>query len=263
VNTVGYRRFGFLQKILPSLPDAKIQASFVGRAGDRALLQAFDAYRLFKSLAKKHGRPLDGQSRVLDFGCGWGRILRFFMRDVAPGHLLGVDVMPRAIELCRSTNPWAEFRPVPAFPPTDLPADHFDLVYLFSVFSHLSEEAHDRWLTEFCRVMKPGGILIATTRPREYIRLCEQARQRAARSGHPGMERAFVGTEEWLARYDRGEYCHSAVGGGKSLDASFYGETAIPEAYVRQRWSERFEFCEFLSDRRRCSQDVIVARKPS
>lgn len=261
LNTVGARRLGFVRDILPSLPDEQTQRGFIGRSGDAALRDGFNIYRTFRALASKHGSPLRQDSVVLDFGCGWGRILRFFMRDVARENLFGVDVMPLAIELCRKTNPWGQFSQVPALPPSDLPAEKFDLVYLYSVFSHLSEDAHDKWLTEFRRVLKPGGLLMATTRPRGYIVSCETSRQRGGPGLHEAARGAFVGTDEWLARYDRGEYCYSGVGGGGVLDASFYGETCIPAAYVRTRWTDRFDFLEYLPHGPGRQQDVIVVRK--
>jgi SAM-dependent methyltransferase len=213
-------------------------------------------------MAVKYRGPLSPDSRVLDFGCGWGRTLRFFMRDVRRGNLYGVDCMPLAIELCRETNPWSRFALIPPLPPADLPSSHFDLVYLYSVFSHLSEDAQDQWLTEFSRVLRPGGVLIATTWPREYIERCERARHGDTRGTHPGSIPAFIGTAEWLARYDNDEYCHSAVGGGPALPSTFYGETCIPEGYVRRRWRDRFVFREFISDANRCLQSVIVVQKP-
>lgn len=261
LNTIGYRRLGFVRDLLPALPDSQTQAAFVGRSDDAALRDGFNIYRTFKSLAAKHGRPLLADSRVLDFGCGWGRILRLFLRDVAPGNLYGVDVMPLALELCRKTNPWANFSPVSVLPPSDLPADTFDLVYLYSVFSHLSEGAHDKWLTEFSRVLKPGGLLMASTRPREYIVSCDESRKRG-HGVHSAAMRAFIGKEEWLARYDRGDFCHSAVGdGGGSLSETFFGETCIPEAYVRRRWTDRFEFREYVRHGPRLHQDIIVVQK--
>jgi len=263
LNTVGYRSLAFLRDVLPSLPDAETQKGFVGRSGDDALRDGFNVYRTWKSMAAKYGRPISTDSVVLDFGCGWGRILRFFLRDVAPGNLLGADVMPLAIDLCRKTNSWATFSPVPALPPSDLPSERFDLIYLYSVFSHLSEEAHDRWLTEFRRILKPGGLLMATTRPREYIIECETNRRRQARGLHEHALTAFTGTDDWLARYDRGEYCYSGVGGGGVLDGTFYGETCIPEAYVRSRWADRFEFREYIPYGRRLRQDAIVVQKPT
>jgi hypothetical protein len=74
------------------------------------------------------------------------------------------------------------------------------------------------------------------------------------------MKRAFEDPGRWLAAYDRGEYCHSPIGGGPG--AALYGESAIPEAYVRSRWTDRFEISEYINDTRRCFQNVIVARKP-
>jgi SAM-dependent methyltransferase len=262
-NTAGYRRFETLRKVLPGLPDEEIQTAFVGAAGDVALGEGFKAYRLWKDLAAKFGRPLTAGSHVLDFGCGWGRVFRFFMRDVPRANLYGLDCMPFAIDLCKKTNPWGQFRLISPLPPCDLPSNTFDLIYLYSVFSHLSEEAADLWLTEFNRIMRPGGVLIATTWPRDYIERCERARHGDPTGTHPHSYLAFAGAEDWLARYDRGEYCHDSVGGGEALSKTFYGETCIPEAYARQRWPNRFLLREYISDKTRCPQDVIVAQKPN
>ena len=263
LNTVDYRRFPELQAVLPSMPDAQLQADYVGSSGDTALSHAFRAYHAWRELAGVHGHALERDSRVLDFGCGWGRTLRFFMRDVVPGNLVGVDVMPPAIDVCRATNRWCDFRVTPAMPPTELPPGSFDLIYLYSVFSHLSEEAVDAWVTEFSRIMKPGGLLIATTWDRNYIALCEQSRHGPTPGTHSGSPEAFRGgVEPWFARYDAGEICHSPVGGGPLLPGSFYGETCIPCAYVQRKWSDRFEFREFIdADRDRFLQSVIVVQK--
>ena len=191
-NTEGYRRFETLRKVLPGLPDEEIQTAFVGAAGDAALGEGFIAYRLWKDLAAKFGRPLNAGSHVLDFGCGWGRVFRFFMRDVPRANLYGLDCMPFAIDLCKKTNPWGQFRLISPLPPCDLPSNTFDLVYLYSVFSHLSEEAEDLWLTEFNRIMRPGGVLIATTWPRDYIERCERARHGDPTGTHPQSHLAFV-----------------------------------------------------------------------
>jgi SAM-dependent methyltransferase len=263
LNTAGYRRHAILRAVLPSLPPERTQIAFIGSSGDGALNEAFRAYRFWKEVAGRNGHPIGPQSRVLDFGAGWGRMLRFFMRDVRPENLLGVDVMEAAVQLARDTNPWGRFEQVPPLPPSALPAATFDLIYLYSVFSHLSEEAHDRWLTEFARILRPRGLVVATTWPREYIERCERARLGDSAGTHSGSLHAFHGTAEWLARYDHGEFCHSPSRSGGALAGSFYGETCIPEAYVRRQWTNRFEIREFIAaDYRDHWQSVIVARKP-
>ena len=63
---------------LPRFPSDELQRQFSGSAGEPALREAFIFYRMIKSYASRLGRPLTYESRILDFGCGWGRISRFF-----------------------------------------------------------------------------------------------------------------------------------------------------------------------------------------
>ena len=262
-NAAGYRRYPSFRRLLPGFPEEETQRGFVGAAGDHALREAFDAYTSWRDACARHGLPLGRDSRVLDFGCGWGRLLRLFLREVAPENLLGVDVLDQAIELCRQINPWCRFERIEPLPPIALSDQSFDLIYLFSVFSHLSEDAHAAWLAEFHRLLRPGGLLIATTRPRAFIEWCAAVRQGTRTPTHVELLRTFVETQAWLARYDRGEFCHDSVGGGEVLSSSFYGETCIPEAYVRRRWTAWFEISNYVeASSDGIWQDVIVARRP-
>ncbi|MBP8250980.1 MAG: class I SAM-dependent methyltransferase, partial [Herpetosiphon sp.] len=201
---------------------------------------------------------LHSERVVLDYGCGWGRIIRFFLKDIDPNNLHGIDCMPEVIELCRATNRWAQFQLVDPLPPTQIPDHSIDLIYCYSVFSHLAEEAHLQWLAEFKRILKPNGLLIATTRPRQFIVDCARVRQEARTLGNAGAASAFEDTEASLQQYDAGEFCYSPVGGGDVLDSSFYGETCIPEAYVRREWTRFFTFRTMIDDRTVCHQNVIV-----
>jgi SAM-dependent methyltransferase len=260
--TDGYRQDERLRATLPSFPDEKVQFQFAGAAGDDTMRDAFGFYLLVKSLVSQHRQqPLES---VLEFGCGWGRIVRWFLHDIEPERLWGIDCMPEAIALCRATNPYSRFELVNPFPPSTVPSEAFDLIYSYSVFSHLSEEAHLAWLTEFKRILRPGGLLIATTRPREFILTCAAARRAGeGRDWAQGTVLAFKDTEEALARFDRGEYLYEGLGGGGVLDASFFGETCIPQKYVTDHWTKLFDFIGYVDDLRMCVQNVIVVRKNS
>src|SRR5215469_1782957 len=72
VNTTAYRKYAILRKVLPSLPDAQTQRHFIGSDGDRALNEAFRAYQLIDRIAARCGRPVTGETTILDVGCGWG-----------------------------------------------------------------------------------------------------------------------------------------------------------------------------------------------
>jgi ubiquinone/menaquinone biosynthesis C-methylase UbiE len=222
--------------------------------------EAFGFYSLVRRIVAEHRRQ--PAVSILEFGCGWGRMIRLFLRDVEPQNLWGIDCMPAAIDICRTTNHYCNFRMVDPLPPSRLAGDRFDLVYAYSVFSHLSEDAHEKWLTEFTRLLRPGGLLVATTRPREFILACAEARaQHEARDWAQGAVLAFKDTTESLARYDRGEFMYEPIGGGDVLDKSFFGETCIPRAYVEKTWTRYFGLVDYIDDRSLCQQNVIVVRK--
>ena len=73
------------------MPEVSIQETYTGGSGDSTLREGFNAYRLFKKCYETHVGPIESCRAVLDFGCGWGRIIRFFLKDVEPEKLLGVD----------------------------------------------------------------------------------------------------------------------------------------------------------------------------
>lgn len=100
--------------------------------------------------------------RWLDFGCGAGRVARHVAAWPFVRELWGVDVDIDAIQWMRHhvAGRWDAIR---ATPPTSLPSGFFDAAYAISVFTHLDEAAGAAWLAEIHRVLKPGGLLIAST----------------------------------------------------------------------------------------------------
>jgi hypothetical protein len=79
-----------------------VQRQFVGSAGKHSLQKGFSFFKVVKAYAENCGAPLTTSTRVLDFGCGWGRMVRCFLRDVSTEKLHGVDVDAPMVELCRS-----------------------------------------------------------------------------------------------------------------------------------------------------------------
>ena len=245
----------------PASPAPEWQSAFVGSSGVSALQEAFKFYQFIKAQAAHHGRPLDRMSRVLDFGCGWGRYIRFFMKCIDSTSLFGVDVDPDMIGFCKISGLPAQFATVPPLGPTAFEAKSFDLIYAYSVFSHLSEPAHLAWLQEFSRLLRPGGLLVATTQARHFMDHV-QAVKRKPPDTRSDWERSlcigFPDATEVLAAYDRGEFVFAATGGGDHRPSSFYGEALIPRSYIERRWSPDLRLVEFIDDRNRFSQAVAV-----
>ena len=91
VHTEGYRGSAAVRKLLPGLPHEQTQFQYVGRTGDNALKVGFAGSRIFKKLYEDVAGEFSACSNVLDFGCGWGRVIRFFLKDIDPSKLWGID----------------------------------------------------------------------------------------------------------------------------------------------------------------------------
>ncbi len=96
---------------------------------------------------------------ILDAGCGTGGNLEWLVRYSGQGHIVGIDVVPLAIDFCRQRNHSMLSRASA----TDLPfADEtFDLVTSFDVLVQIpGEGADDQSISEMWRVLKAGGIAL-------------------------------------------------------------------------------------------------------
>ncbi len=264
LNTEGYRQNTSLRNILPAMPDEDVQLMFTGDKGDAVLKEGFSAYRLFKEFYENHVGPIAQCNSILDFGCGWGRIIRFFIKDIEPSRLWGCDPVESMINICKKDNKCCNFKTINTRPPTPFQGDTFDLIYSFSVFSHLSEEMHKSLLTELSRILKPGGLLIVTTRHRNFIEYCATMRKRPdLNSVHEGPRSgasAFLNTQECLSDYDSGKYCFSQL--IHEGEWSYWGETAISKDYVLNHWTQCLTFLDYIDDQKLCTQNVIVMKKP-
>jgi SAM-dependent methyltransferase len=254
----GREQCPFLAEYLPSVPPEALQASITGAYfGREGLEHGHDTYLVIQNELNKHAHPLKPSAAVLDFGCGWGRIIRFFTRDVEPQNLWGLDIWEPGIQACRETNRWARFEQNEPLPPTQFDDGTFDLIYSYSVFSHLAEEPHLTWLEELERILKPSGLFVSTTLTREYAEMCGELARRDPES-LPEWERLAAESlpqpDEFLAAYDRGEYCFSPVATAQET----LGITCIPEEYVRRRWSQYFEVRDYFTGP---GQAFITCRK--
>lgn len=234
--TKEYRAFPHIRAMLPDVPDASLQKVWNGTSGAVLAAQTTAFYAKLVERYRRHGsRPLP-DAHVLDFGCGWGRVTRYLARDVQRGRLFACDPVPQMLDVCRDTR-------VPAviarseFVPERLPFEQrMDLAFSFSVFTHMSERAHESCLRALHAGLAPGGILVVTVRPPDYLQLCELM--------HPLLLALDDDATNNLA-----ESCYlfapheTGIINPEGGEAT-YGEAVISLAYVRERWSPLFELLD-------------------
>jgi SAM-dependent methyltransferase len=114
----------------------------------------------------EEGLSLGGRSflelrSALDFGCGYGRVVRLLVGRMEASRVFVTDVIRDAVTFCSSefgVNPIYPRRDgrVPVLPPVDL-------IYAISVLTHLPEDRGELVLQACSRAVEPSGILLFTT----------------------------------------------------------------------------------------------------
>jgi len=147
----------------PLPPVKKIYAVIgAGPPGSAAFRYAFVGQQTYDMiLAILLANDVDVEGAVLDFGCGSGRVIRWF-RD-HPYDVVGSDYNPHLIDWCRSHLQGFRFEVNGVDPPLAHPEGRFALVYAMSVFTHLDEDRQRAWLRELRRITAAGGHLVVTT----------------------------------------------------------------------------------------------------
>lgn len=160
------------------------------------------------------GRPIESFSRVLDFGCGSGRVMRQWATIAGPA-FFGCDYNPRSVAWDKENLAFARFAQNSLEPPVPYESGFADLCYCVSVFTHLPEALQRQWIEELHRVVAPEGILVLTL------------------SGRGDFGRL---TAAEISRFDNGELIVlDAKLAGTNLCAVFH-----PAEYVRREWSDLF-----------------------
>lgn len=157
-----------LLHFLPTMAPDDVQVLWTGASGHVLLAQSVAFVRtLANYFPNRTARP-PGDASLLDFGCGWGRLLRLTCKFVRPSRLWAVDPWDRSIELCKEHRVLGNLHISPWIPrQLEVPQD-LDMAYAFSVFTHLPEEVAVIALRTLTRHLVSGGRLLLTIRPIEY-----------------------------------------------------------------------------------------------
>lgn len=260
-----HRRIGDMR--FPGLPDEQLQKGMVGQCGKEALNEIRDFYATLMECCEAISWSLHGASQALDFGCGFGRVTRFFLKDVDRENLYATDAVKEFVNLCRELFPAScmipnHFLHNAPMPPLSFSGGFFDLITAYSVFTHLSEEAAVAWMEEFHRILKPGGMVALTLRQRGYLNTCAELRGQSGLGAYGQYEAEIFGDRDGLLpRYNAGEFIFHASGGGEHLSSAFYGNTVIPPSWIKKHWGEKFILRAQDEDAVKLNQSFLLLQK--
>jgi ubiquinone/menaquinone biosynthesis C-methylase UbiE len=96
------------------------------------------------------------KKNALDFGCGMGRLTRALAKRF--DRVVGVDVAPSMIELAIKNNPGCHFLLNEKDDLALFKNGEFDFIYSSITLQHMEPVYAKKYLAEFVRILKPGGI---------------------------------------------------------------------------------------------------------
>jgi hypothetical protein len=248
---------------IPGFPSDDYQVSFTGLSGRKNLEQAFVFYKYAHEAA---GIGDLHSPHVLDFGGGWGRIARFWLRDTPPANITVSDTMDLAINLLRETHAPYHVVRNPPYPPMEY-GRTYDLIYAYSVFSHLSEKYTNAWIDFLLTQLKPSGRLVFTTRGIAFVQAVSnikgvseqfiETQIDATKQYLRQMRATFPDPIDLRSRYESGEFQFIPMT-HERLPDDCTGETIIPRIYLEKRYSN--SLISFVPDMEFLDQAVVTLR---
>jgi len=204
-------------------------------------LSGLKVFGEFMEAARRHAN-LSAAKRILDWGCGCGRVTAHLMSMEDGGEVLGCDIDPFAIEWCNRHLQEGTFALLQPLPPAPYPDAHFDLIVSYSVFTHLARDVQSAWLQEMHRILCPGGLFLATTHGKLALSFAQGRFN--AQFPSSGIEDSFKDTTlEGIAPKD------------------YYRATFQSKEYTVREFGRYFQVLEYVERGAANLQDLIVLRK--
>jgi SAM-dependent methyltransferase len=212
---------------------------------------ALHAFTVFADAMARHmtTKPV----RMLDWGCGCGRLTMPFLAVRMADEVHGCDVDPEAITWCQAMIPEGTFRRSDLFPPTSYPTAFFDLVVASSVFTHMSRTVQEAWLQELHRIVRPGGLLLASTHGQFAASFAFRARDHSLTQRLWHALRVAVATRRGFV-----DFPDAALDG--IAEAGYYRAAFQTRAFTLSKWAQYFDIVEY-SEAAFGFQDLVVMQR--
>ncbi len=171
---------------------------------------------------------------VLDFGAGYGRVLRALKSRFPAADITAADVIPKAVEFCQRT-----FGATPVLSQEDLTRVKyerpFDVIWVGSVFTHLDKDKCIALFDHLTNALAPGGVLVFTTHGRTALWVLENfhlTQSPASFDDFHIMKGEFFDTGFGYVGYSAKHMSHLVDMQGAKLTSGSYGLSCCSPGWI-------------------------------
>lgn len=147
------------QMLLHSLREHRDAGAAFSQYFNIALQQHAAARQLMRAAFGADANDID----VLDFACGYGRLLRFLSLAIEPRRIWASDLQRDAVDFVHGAF-GVQALASHADPARFEPGHRFDFIWVASLFSHLPEPLFHAWLARLIAALAPRGVLCFSVR---------------------------------------------------------------------------------------------------
>jgi SAM-dependent methyltransferase len=219
----------------PTPPPDKIQTVQGSRSAELYKALGFRYYHQFVDVISRY-RDWRSVRRLLDFGCGSGRILVHFLRDADGPQVIGCDLDAAMIAWCRDHLPSGEFTVIEVSQVLPYADATFDAVISLAVLPAFGPDALNECLAEMRRVLAPGGLFLPSVQGR--------------------FAASYLLPPDTMSQLDR----DGIIDAGPSETGEWRG-FYLTRDYVLREWSKYLEVLDYLEGEINADQDLVVLRR--
>jgi ubiquinone/menaquinone biosynthesis C-methylase UbiE len=119
---------------------------------------------------------LEEPNKILDFGCGAGRMIRWLYPYTKNSQIWGTDIGSDMIVWAKKyLNPPFNFLTNTTTPALPFESKYFNLIYAGSVFTHI-DDLVEAWFLELNRILEPEGRIFITIQDNHSIKLLNESK---------------------------------------------------------------------------------------
>ncbi|MCA9496058.1 MAG: methyltransferase domain-containing protein [Nanoarchaeota archaeon] len=161
-----------MEKYQSNYTDKYIKSDEYGKTYDKVISNKYESFiwkfeqNLLSEIYKKNFKAKD-RIKYLDFACGTGRVINFFMKKFRFLKVVGMDTSKHMVDTAKkSIN--AEFVVGNLVENPNLLSEKFDMITSFRLFLNIENENRRKILVELRKKLNDDGILIVNNHLNRY-----------------------------------------------------------------------------------------------